>query len=75
MYDDHESEDDAVSFKSEEDEFVEEDPQSEEDEVLKEDSECMEDDKLAEEEEEDDGSFCTESSFRSQSTHASTPGK
>lgn len=74
VYDDHESEDDAVSLRSEEDEFVVEDPQSDEDEVLKEDSECIEDDRLFEEEE-DDGSFCTESSFRSQSTHASTPGK
>lgn len=72
VYDDHESDDDAVSLRSEEDEFVEEDPQSD-DEVLKEDSECMEDDRL--DEEEDEGSFCTESSFRSQSTHASTPGK
>uniref|UniRef100_A0A3Q3INF3 Bromodomain PHD finger transcription factor n=1 Tax=Monopterus albus TaxID=43700 RepID=A0A3Q3INF3_MONAL len=61
--------------RSEEDEFVEEDPQSEEDEALKEDSDCMEDDVLDEEEVEDDASFCTESSFRSQSTHASTPGK
>uniref|UniRef100_A0A665UV67 Nucleosome-remodeling factor subunit BPTF-like n=1 Tax=Echeneis naucrates TaxID=173247 RepID=A0A665UV67_ECHNA len=55
-------------------------PQSEEDEALKEDSDCLEDDVLdaveeEEEEEEDDASYCTESSFRSQSTHASTPGK
>lgn len=76
VYDDHESEedDDAVSLRSEEDEFIEEDPQSEEDEALKEDSDCLEDDVLNEEEE-DDASYCTESSFRSQSTHASTPGK
>lgn len=75
VYDDHESdeEEDAVSLRSEEDEFVEEEPQSEEDEALKEDSDCLEDDGL--EEEEDGASFCTESSFRSQSTHASTPGK
>lgn len=73
VYDDHESEDDAVSLRSEEDEYPEEDPQSDEDEALKEDSECMEDDGLDDKEE--DGSFCTESSFRSQSTHASTPGK
>lgn len=75
VYDDHESEEDedAVSLRSEEDEFVEEEPQSEEDEGLKEDSDCLEDDGL--EEEEDGASFCTESSFRSQSTHASTPGK
>uniref|UniRef100_A0A1A8UXB7 Bromodomain PHD finger transcription factor n=1 Tax=Nothobranchius furzeri TaxID=105023 RepID=A0A1A8UXB7_NOTFU len=76
VYDDHESdedEEDAVSLRSEEDEFVEEEPQSEEDEALKEDSDCLEDDGL--EEEEDVASYCTESSFRSQSTHASTPGK
>lgn len=75
VYDDHESEeeDDAVSLRSEEDEFIEEDPQSEEDEALKEDSDCLEDDVL--DEEDDDASYCTESSFRSQSTHASTPGK
>lgn len=76
VYDDHESEedDDAVSLRSEEDEFIEEEPQSEEEEALKEDSDCLEDDML-EEEEEDNASYCTESSFRSQSTHASTPGK
>lgn len=76
VYDDHESEeeDDAVSLRSEEDEFIEEDPQSEEDEALKEESDCLEDDVL-DEEEDDDASYCTESSFRSQSTHASTPGK
>lgn len=75
VYDDHESdeEDDAVSLRSEEDEFVEEAPPSDEDEALKEDSDCLEEDVL--DEEEDGASFCTESSFRSQSTHASTPGK
>ncbi|KAK2833852.1 hypothetical protein Q5P01_017741 [Channa striata] len=76
VYDDHESdeeEDDAVSLRSDDEEFVEEDPQSEEDEALKEDSDCLEEDALGDEE--DDASYCTESSFRSQSTHASTPGK
>lgn len=75
VYDDHESdeEDDAVSLRSEEDEFVEEEPQSEEDEALKHESDCLEDDVL--DEEADDASYCTESSFRSQSTRASTPGK
>lgn len=74
VYDDHESEDedDAVSLRSEEDEFVEEEPVSEEDEALKEDSDCLGD---ALDEGDDDASHCTESSFRSQSTHASTPGK
>lgn len=77
VYDDHESDedDDAVSLRSEEDEFVEEEPQSEEDEALKEESDCLDDDVLDEDEEADDASHCTESSFRSQSTHASTPGK
>lgn len=76
VYDDHESEeeDDAVSLRSEEDEYVEEEPQSEEDEALKDESDCLEEDVL-DEVEEDDASYCTESSFRSQSTHASTPGK
>ncbi|KAK7939045.1 hypothetical protein WMY93_002371 [Mugilogobius chulae] len=79
VYDDHESEeeDDAVSLRSDEEEFVEEEPQSEEEEGLKADSDCLEDEEPLDEleEEEDDGSFCTESSFRSQSTHASTPGR
>lgn len=76
VYDDHESEeeDDAVSLRSEEDEYVEEEPQSEEDEALKDESDCLEEDVL-DEVEDDDASYCTESSFRSQSTHASTPGK
>ncbi|XP_054615497.1 nucleosome-remodeling factor subunit BPTF isoform X2 [Dunckerocampus dactyliophorus] len=77
VYDDHESdeEDDAVSLRSEEEELVEEDPQSEEDEALKADSDCLDDVLDDEEEVEDDASDCTESSFRSQSTHASTPGR
>lgn len=79
VYDDHESEeeDDAVSLRSEEDEeFVEEEPPSEEDAALKEESDCLEDllDEVVEEENDDDASYCTESSFRSHSTHASVPG-
>ncbi|XP_051905887.1 nucleosome-remodeling factor subunit BPTF isoform X1 [Hippocampus zosterae] len=81
VYDDHESDedDDAVSLRSEEEEPVE-DPQSDEDEALKEDSDCLDDvldeqQRQEEEEVEDDASYCTESSFRSQSTHASTPGR
>lgn len=79
VYDDHESEeeDDAVSLRSEEEEeYVEEEPPSEDDVALKEESDCLEDvlDEVAEEEEADDASYCTESSFRSHSTHASTPG-
>nr|XP_057905963.1 nucleosome-remodeling factor subunit BPTF isoform X2 [Doryrhamphus excisus] len=77
VYDDHESdeEEDAVSLRSEEEEPVEEDPQSEEDEALKADSDCLDDVLDDEEEVEEDASDCTESSFRSQSTHASTPGR
>ncbi|XP_077589921.1 nucleosome-remodeling factor subunit BPTF [Stigmatopora nigra] len=77
VYDDHESEedDDAVSLRSEEEEVVEEDPRSEEDEGLKNDSDCLDDVLDEEEEVEEDASYCTESSFRSQSTHASTPGR
>ncbi|XP_062874525.1 nucleosome-remodeling factor subunit BPTF isoform X2 [Trichomycterus rosablanca] len=69
VYDDHESEeeDDAVSLASEEDEeFVDEDPQSEEEE-----EELTENvsDYLEELPEDDNASYCTESS------HASTPGR
>lgn len=80
VYDDHESEeeDDAVSLRSEEEEeFVEEEPPSEEDEALKEESDCLEDvleDVVGEENDDDDASYCTESSFRSHSTHASLSG-
>lgn len=83
VYDDHESEeeDDAVSLRSEEEEeFVEEEPPSEEDEALREESDCLEDvlDEVVEDEDGDDddgdASYCTESSFRSHSTHASIPG-
>ncbi|MGH0138330.1 UNVERIFIED_CONTAM: hypothetical protein FKN15_036066 [Acipenser sinensis] len=76
VYDDHESdedEEDAVSLRSEEDEPVEEEPLSEEEEAATDD----ESDYLEEigEDEDDDGSFCTESSFRSHSTYSSTPGR
>ncbi|RXM36785.1 Nucleosome-remodeling factor subunit BPTF [Acipenser ruthenus] len=76
VYDDHESdedEEDAVSLRSEEDEPVEEEPLSEEEEAAIDD----ESDYLEEigEDEDDDGSFCTESSFRSHSTYSSTPGR
>uniref|UniRef100_A0A8C7FYX1 Bromodomain PHD finger transcription factor n=1 Tax=Oncorhynchus kisutch TaxID=8019 RepID=A0A8C7FYX1_ONCKI len=76
VYDDHESDedDDAVSLRSEEDELIEEetitDEEEEEEEALNEES-----DPLEEILEEDDASYCTESSFRSQSTHGSTPGR
>nr|XP_029481519.1 nucleosome-remodeling factor subunit BPTF-like isoform X7 [Oncorhynchus nerka] len=73
VYDDHESDedDDAVSLRSEEDELIEEETiTDEEEEALNEES-----DPLEEILEEDDASYCTESSFRSQSTHGSTPGR
>ncbi|XP_064842659.1 nucleosome-remodeling factor subunit BPTF-like isoform X6 [Oncorhynchus masou masou] len=73
VYDDHESDedDDAVSLRSEEDELIEEETiTDEEEEALNEES-----DPLEEILEEDDASYCTESSFLSQSTHGSTPGR
>ncbi|XP_045069264.1 nucleosome-remodeling factor subunit BPTF-like isoform X4 [Coregonus clupeaformis] len=75
VYDDHESDedDDAVSLRSEEDELVEEETiTDEEEEALNEESDPLEE---ILEEEDDDASYCTESSFRSQSTHGSTPGR
>ncbi|XP_028310256.1 nucleosome-remodeling factor subunit BPTF isoform X2 [Gouania willdenowi] len=78
VYDDHESDDeeDAVSLRSEEEEVVEDEPPSEEEEeeALDEVSDCLEEDVL-DGDVEDDASYCTESSFRSQGTHTSTPGK
>ncbi|XP_029583995.1 nucleosome-remodeling factor subunit BPTF isoform X6 [Salmo trutta] len=75
VYDDHESDedDDAVSLRSEEDELIEEETiTDEEEEALN-----VESDPLEEilEEDDDDASYCTESSFLSQSTHGSTPGR
>ncbi|XP_023675299.2 nucleosome-remodeling factor subunit BPTF isoform X2 [Paramormyrops kingsleyae] len=73
VYDDHESDEDedAVSLRSEEDEFVRDDPLSDEDEEALED----ESDYLEEIPDDDDASYCTESSFRSHSTYGSTPGR
>ncbi|KAM9473312.1 nucleosome-remodeling factor subunit BPTF-like isoform 10-T10 [Salvelinus alpinus] len=74
VYDDHESDedDDAVSLRSEEDELIEEETiTDEEEEALNEESDPLEEIL----EEDDDASYCTESSFRSQSTHGSTPGR
>ncbi|KAL4648020.1 nucleosome-remodeling factor subunit BPTF [Arapaima gigas] len=75
VYDDHESDEDedAVSLRSDEDEeLVPEEPLSDdnEDEALDEDSDYLE-----EAPDEDDASYCTESSFRSHSTRGSTPGR
>ncbi|XP_064180343.1 nucleosome-remodeling factor subunit BPTF [Anguilla rostrata] len=72
VYDDHESDEDedAVSLRSEEDEFLHEEPISDEEEEALDD----ESDYLEEIPDEDDASYCTESSFRSHSTYGSTPG-
>ncbi|KAJ8363551.1 hypothetical protein SKAU_G00123820 [Synaphobranchus kaupii] len=72
VYDDHESDEDedAVSLRSEEDEFLHEEPVSDEEEEALDD----ESDYLEEIPDEDDASYCTESSFRSHSTYGSTPG-
>ncbi|KAI1896742.1 hypothetical protein AGOR_G00097940 [Albula goreensis] len=71
VYDDHESDEDedAVSLRSE-DEFLHEDPISDEEEEALDD----ESDYLEEIPDDDDASYCTESSFRSHSTYGSTPG-
>ncbi|KAJ8264107.1 hypothetical protein GJAV_G00145260 [Gymnothorax javanicus] len=72
VYDDHESDEDedAVSLRSEEDEFLHEEPVSDEEEEALDD----ESDYLEEIPDDDDASYCTESSFRSHSTYGSTPG-
>ncbi|XP_029102433.1 nucleosome-remodeling factor subunit BPTF isoform X4 [Scleropages formosus] len=75
VYDDHESDEeedaDAVSLRSDE-ELVPEEPFSDDndDEALDEESDYQE-----EAPDEDDASYCTESSFRSHSTYGSTPGR
>ncbi|XP_036395665.1 nucleosome-remodeling factor subunit BPTF isoform X4 [Megalops cyprinoides] len=63
VYDDHESDEDedAVSLRSEEDEFLHEEPISDEEEEAVDD----ESDYLEEIPDDDDASYCTESSFRS----------
>ncbi|KAJ8399676.1 hypothetical protein AAFF_G00407810 [Aldrovandia affinis] len=72
VYDDHESDEDedAVSLRSEEDEFLHEEPVTDEEEEAVDD----ESDYLEEIPDDDDASYCTESSFRSHSTYGSTPG-
>ncbi|XP_069050734.1 nucleosome-remodeling factor subunit BPTF isoform X2 [Lepisosteus oculatus] len=77
VYDDHESDDDeeeedAVSLRSDDDDFVEEEPASEdEEEALDDESDYLEE--IGEDD--DDASYCTESSFRSHSTYGSAPGR
>ena len=71
VYDDNsDEEDDNISYRSEEDELLNENRSSGlEEEALGNDSDYLE-----ELPEEDDASYGTESSFRSHSTHGSTPG-
>ncbi|XP_030637750.1 nucleosome-remodeling factor subunit BPTF-like [Chanos chanos] len=72
VYDDHESDDeDAVSLRSDEDEFLREPPLSDEEEEPVDDGS----DYMEEIPDEDDASYCTESSFRSHSTYGDTPGR
>lgn len=70
MYDDHESDDeDAVSLRSDDDEYLQENPLSDDDGAFEDGSDYQ-----GEIPDEDDASYCTESSFRSHSTYGSTPG-
>uniref|UniRef100_W5N7Z1 Bromodomain PHD finger transcription factor n=1 Tax=Lepisosteus oculatus TaxID=7918 RepID=W5N7Z1_LEPOC len=70
--DDDEEEEDAVSLRSDDDDFVEEEPASEdEEEALDDESDYLEE--IGEDD--DDASYCTESSFRSHSTYGSAPGR
>ncbi|XP_051939439.1 nucleosome-remodeling factor subunit BPTF-like isoform X1 [Hippocampus zosterae] len=75
VYDDNsDEEDDNLSYRSEEDELLNDNPSSdleEEEEALANDSDYL--GELADED--DDASFCTDSSTRSQSTLGSTPGR
>lgn len=72
VYDDNsDEEDDNLSYRSDEDELMNDNPSSdlEEEEALGNDSDYLE-----ELPDDDDASYCTESSFRSHSTLGSTPG-
>lgn len=72
VYDDNsDEEDDNISYRSEEDELLNENRSSDlEEEALGNDSDYLE-----ELPDEDDASYCTESSFRSHSTLGSIPGR
>lgn len=79
VYDDNSDEEDNLSYRSDEDELLndnrsselEEEEEDEEEEALGNDSDYLEE--LPPDE--DDASYCTESSFRSHSTLGSTPGE
>ncbi|XP_053274261.1 nucleosome-remodeling factor subunit BPTF isoform X2 [Pleuronectes platessa] len=72
VYDDNsDEEDDNISYRSEEDELLNDNPSDpEEEEALGNDSDYLEELPY----DDDDASYCTESSFRSLSTLGSTPG-
>lgn len=73
VYDDNsDEEEDNLSYRSEEDELLNDNPSSdlEEEEALGNDSDYLEELPY----DDDDASYCTESSFRSHSTLGSTPG-
>lgn len=71
VYDDNsDEEEDNISLRSEEDELLHENPSDYEEEAVDNESDFLE-----ELPDEDDASYCTDSSFRSHdSTHGSTPG-
>lgn len=71
VYDDNsDEEEDNISLRSEEDELLHENPSDYEEEAVGNESDFLE-----ELPDEDDASYCTDSSFRSHdSTHGSTPG-
>nr|XP_019939679.1 PREDICTED: nucleosome-remodeling factor subunit BPTF isoform X8 [Paralichthys olivaceus] len=72
VYDDNsDEEDDNISYRSEEDELLNDNPSDlEEEEALGNESDYLEELPY----DDDDASYCTESSFRSHSTLGSTPG-
>ncbi|KAK1886043.1 Nucleosome-remodeling factor subunit BPTF [Dissostichus eleginoides] len=73
VYDDNsDEEDDNISYRSDDDELLNDNPSSdlEEEEALGNESDYLE-----ELPDEDDASYCTESSFKSHSTLGSTPGR
>lgn len=73
VYDDNsDEEDDNLSYRSDEDELLDDSPSDLEEEALGNDSDYVEE--LPDDDDGDDGSYCTESSFRSHSTLGSTPG-
>lgn len=78
VYDDNSDEEDNLSYRSDEDELLNDNRSSELDEEEEEEEEALGNDSDYLEElppDEDDASYCTESSFRSHSTMGSTPGE